>query len=52
MASRKQKLTEGRTAVFFRADQLEGLQKLSQKTGAPVTELVRRAVDEYLKKNG
>jgi predicted DNA-binding protein len=39
-----------RTAIFLRPDQLEKLGKLSQKTGAPVAELVRRAIDAYLKK--
>jgi hypothetical protein len=37
-----------RTALFLREKQLEGLQKLSEKTGAPVAELVRRAIDVYL----
>jgi predicted DNA-binding protein len=27
---------------------MEKLQKLSEKTGAPVAELVRRAIDAYL----
>ena len=38
-----------RTAIFLRADQLQKLSKLSEKTGAPVAELVRRAIDKYLK---
>jgi len=37
-----------RTALFLREKQLERLQKLSEKTGAPVAELVRRAIDVYL----
>jgi Ribbon-helix-helix domain len=37
-----------RTALFFKEQQLEKLQKLSKKTGAPVAELVRRAIDAYL----
>jgi predicted DNA-binding protein len=38
-----------RTALFLKADQVEKLQKLSGKTGAPVAELVRRAIDKYLR---
>jgi hypothetical protein len=37
-----------RTALFLKEQQLNKLQKLSDKTGAPVAELVRRAVDAYL----
>jgi predicted DNA-binding protein len=37
-----------RTALFLKAEQLKKLQKLSEKTGAPVAELVRRAIDKYL----
>ena len=37
-----------RTALFLKEMQLEKLQKLSEKTGAPVAELVRRAIDNYL----
>lgn len=37
-----------RTALFFRPEQIEKLQALSDFTGAPVAELVRRAVDAYL----
>ena len=37
-----------RTALFLKEQQLEKLQKLSKKTGAPVAELVRRAIDAYL----
>ncbi len=37
-----------RTALFLKEPQLEKLQKLSKKTGAPVAELVRRAIDAYL----
>jgi len=39
-----------RTALFLKEEQLNKLLKLSEKTGAPVAELVRRAVDGYLKK--
>jgi len=38
-----------RTALFLKEEQIKKLQKLSNKTGAPVAELVRRAVDDYLK---
>lgn len=37
-----------RTALFLKEYQLRKLQKLSEKTGAPVAELIRRAVDKYL----
>ena len=37
-----------RTALFFREEQTEKLQLLSSASGAPVAELVRRAVDSYL----
>ena len=43
-------MTMKRTALFLKEEQIEKLQKLCEKTGAPVAELVRRAVDEYLKK--
>lgn len=39
-----------RTALFLKEDQVKKLQKLSTKTGAPVAELIRRAIDEYLKR--
>jgi predicted DNA-binding protein len=37
-----------RTALFLKEQQLDKLQKLADKTGAPVAELVRRAIDAYL----
>ena len=37
-----------RTALFLKEEQLEKLQRLSEKTGAPIAELVRRAIDVYL----
>jgi predicted DNA-binding protein len=37
-----------RTALFLKEEQLEKLQTLSDKTGAPIAELVRRAIDVYL----
>jgi predicted DNA-binding protein len=38
-----------RTNVYLSAQQKKALEKLSARTGAPVAELVRRAVDSYLK---
>lgn len=38
-----------RTALFLKEEQIKKLQKLSDKTGAPVAELIRRAIDKYLK---
>jgi predicted DNA-binding protein len=40
--------TMKRTAVFLHEHQLAGLQILSDKTGAPLAELIRRAIDGYL----
>jgi hypothetical protein len=40
--------TMKRTALFLKEEQIKKLQKLSDKTGAPVAELVRRAIDKYL----
>jgi ribbon-helix-helix protein len=37
-----------RKALFLKEEQIEKLQKLSDKTGAPLAELVRRAIDKYL----
>jgi predicted DNA-binding protein len=37
-----------RTALFLKEEQVEKLQVLSEKTGAPVAELIRRAIDKYL----
>jgi Ribbon-helix-helix domain len=34
-----------RTALFLKEQQLEKLQTLTRKTGAPIAELVRRAID-------
>jgi predicted DNA-binding protein len=36
-------------ALKMREDQHGSLKELSQETGAPVNELIRRAIDEYLK---
>ena len=35
--------------VYLTHEQHEKLQKLKAKTGAPVSELIRRAVEKYLK---
>jgi predicted DNA-binding protein len=37
-----------RTALFLKTDQVMKLQALSERTGAPVAELIRRAIDKYL----
>ena len=39
-----------RTSIWLTEPQLKQFKKLSEKTGAPVSELIRRALDEYLKK--
>jgi hypothetical protein len=38
-----------RTNIYLTPDQMKKLKLLNEKSGAPVAELVRRAVDEYLK---
>jgi hypothetical protein len=38
-----------RTNIYLTPDQMKKLKLLNEKTGAPVAELVRRAVDKYLK---
>jgi len=35
--------------VYLTHAQHEQLRKLKDKTGAPVSEIIRRAIDEYLK---
>ena len=39
-----------RLNIYLDPPQKERLDKLSKKTGAPLSELVRRAVEMYLKK--
>jgi metal-responsive CopG/Arc/MetJ family transcriptional regulator len=39
-----------RRNINLREHQLKALDELSEKTGATVSELIRRAIDEYLKK--
>jgi len=41
-----------RLNINISSDQKAKLEKLHQKTGAPLAELVRRAIDLYLKKEG
>ena len=41
-------MTMKRTALFLKEEQLKKLLTLSEKTGAPVAELIRRAIDRYL----
>lgn len=41
-------ITKIRTNIFLTKAELEKLRTLSRKTGAPVAELVRRAIDQYL----
>jgi len=43
-------ITKIRTNIFLTRTELKRLRELSKKTGAPVAELVRRAVDEYLER--
>ena len=37
-----------RTSLFLFEDQLEALARLSEQTGAPQSEMIRRAIDAYL----
>lgn len=37
-----------RTALFLEENQIKKLTVLSEKTGAPIAELIRRAIDAYL----
>jgi predicted DNA-binding protein len=39
-----------RTNINLRDDQHKKLGTLSEKTGAPMSALIRKAIDEYLKK--
>ena len=39
-----------RTHIFLPEPVINRLKALSEKTGLPVAELIRRAIDEYLKK--
>jgi predicted DNA-binding protein len=37
-----------KTALWLKQEQVSKLKMLSDKTGAPVAELIRRAIDKYL----
>jgi metal-responsive CopG/Arc/MetJ family transcriptional regulator len=39
-----------RISIFLEESQLKQLQTISDKTGAPMSELIRRAIDAYTKK--
>jgi len=39
-----------RTTVWLTSSQTEGLEALSKKTGTKQAELIRRALDDFLKK--
>jgi predicted DNA-binding protein len=41
-----------RIALYLRPDQVKSLTELHDETGAPVSELIRRAIDAYLKERG
>ena len=41
-------MTKIRTNIYLNGQQKHLLEKLSDRTGAPVAELVRRAIDAYL----
>jgi predicted DNA-binding protein len=47
----QQKLNKLRVSIYLSQKQKTDLDKLSEKTGAPMAELVRRAIDAYLKAN-
>jgi len=40
-----------RVNIYINPKQKADLDKISEKTGAPVAELVRRAIDAYVKTN-
>jgi hypothetical protein len=39
-----------RTTIWLQEDHQKKLKALSEKTGAPVSALIRKAIEEYLKK--
>lgn len=43
-------ITKIRTNIFLTKAELKKLRTLSKKAGAPVAELVRRAIDDYLER--
>jgi ribbon-helix-helix protein len=48
---RKEDFLMKRTNIYLSTKQLEALTKLSEKIDLSVAETVRRAVDDYLRKN-
>ena len=48
--SRRANVQKTRLNIYLNAQQKEKLDKLSDKTGAPMSEIIRRAIDMYLKK--
>ena len=42
-------MTMKATRIYLKPEQTKKLAALSQKTGAPVAELIRRAIDAYMK---
>lgn len=46
-----QKLNMIRVNIYLSPKQKAEIDKLSEKTGAPIAELVRRAIDAYLKEH-
>jgi len=45
-------ITKIRTNIFLTRIQQKKLKALSKKSGTPVAAIVRRAIDEYLGRNG
>jgi len=43
-------MQKSRLNIYLNPQLKDKLEKLSEKTGAPLSELVRRAIDLYLKK--
>jgi predicted DNA-binding protein len=39
-----------RTNIYLREDHMKKLKAISDQTGAPVSALIRKAIEEYLKK--
>jgi predicted DNA-binding protein len=39
-----------RTNIYLREDHLKRLKAISDQTGAPLSALIRKAIEEYLKK--
>jgi len=38
-----------RTNIYLREDHLKKLKAISEKTGAPVSALIRKAIEKYIK---